>query len=190
MGGQGRIKGKSLVGMSSSVMCVCYFFPIIIPHLLTFPPPPHSHSDGEPISEPPLVPVAAAPVEAQSIDSTLLSKLYQLVARQQVELQQLQEEHQRSFVLLQQQLEEMRVSTVEQHRASLTEHAREQRILHQDIKTVAQWRRIPKNRDSFSPAEMKDTLLIMWLVGLRMRLIWYCIREVSLFSDWFKMSPA
>lgn len=110
--------------------------------LLTFPPPPHSHSDGEPISEPPLVPVAAAPVEAQSIDSTLLSKLYQLVARQQVELQQLQEEQQRSFALLQQQLEEMRVSTVEQHRASLTEHAREQRILHQNVKIVAQWRRV------------------------------------------------
>ena len=154
--------GGSLVGTSSSLMCVCYFFPIITPHLLMhcliitshltfpshppllhfpsspptsslFPPPPHSHSDGEPISEPPLVPVAAAPVEAQSVDSALLSKLYQLVARQQVELQQLQEEQQRSFALLQQQLEEMRVSTVEQHRASLTEHAREQRILHQDI---------------------------------------------------------
>ena len=136
------------------------YLPIIIPHLLTFPsspptsslfPPPHSHSDGEPISEPPLVPVAAAPVEAQSVDSALLSKLYQLVARQQVELQQLQEEQQRSFALLQQQLEEMRVSTVEQHRAS-----REQRILHQDIKTVAQW-----EKGSFSPTEMKDTLLII-----------------------------
>ena len=111
--------------------CVYYSF-LINPHLLTFPPPPHSHSDGEPISEPPLVSVAAAPVEAQSVDSTLLSKLYQLVASQQVELQQLREEQQRSFVLLQQQLEEMRVSTVEQHRTSLTEHAREQRILHQD----------------------------------------------------------
>ena len=110
--------------------CVYYSF-LINPHLLTFPPP-HSHSDGEPISEPPLVSVAAAPVEAQSVDSTLLSKLYQLVASQQVELQQLREEQQRSFVLLQQQLEEMRVSTVEQHRTSLTEHAREQRILHQD----------------------------------------------------------
>lgn len=110
--------------------CVYYSF-LINPHLLTFPPP-HSHSDGEPISELPLVSVAAAPVEAQSVDSTLLSKLYQLVASQQVELQQLREEQQRSFVLLQQQLEEMRVSTVEQHRTSLTEHAREQRILHQD----------------------------------------------------------
>ena len=108
-------------------------FPSSPPTSSLFPPPPHSHSDGEPISEPPLVPVAAAPVEAQSVDSALLSKLYQLVARQQVELQQLQEEQQRSFALLQQQLEEMRVSTVEQHRASLTEHAREQRILHQDI---------------------------------------------------------
>lgn len=110
--------------------CVYYSF-LINPHLLTFPPP-HSHSDSEPISELPLVSVAAAPVEAQSVDSTLLSKLYQLVASQQVELQQLREEQQRSFVLLQQQLEEMRVSTVEQHRTSLTEHAREQRILHQD----------------------------------------------------------
>ena len=150
------MEGRRLGGESSGNIQFCtvclLFLPTIIPHLLTFPssplplltfpPPPHSHSDGEPISEPPLVPVAAAPVEAQSVDSTLLSKLYQLVARQQVELQQLQEEQQRSFALLQQQLEEMRVSTVEQHRASLTEHAREQRILHQNVKTVAQWRRV------------------------------------------------
>ena len=157
--------GESSGNIQFCTVCLL-FLPTIIPHLLTFPssppsspshhhlspsspsplltfpPPPHSHSDGEPISEPPLVPVAAAPVEAQSIDSTLLSKLYQLVARQQVELQQLQEEQQRSFALLQQQLEEMRVSTVEQHRASLTEHAREQRILHQNVKIVAQWRRV------------------------------------------------
>ena len=113
--------------------------------------------------------MAAAPVEAQPIDSTLLSKLYQLVASQQVELQQLREEQQRSFVLLQQQLEEMRMSTVEQHRTSLTEHAREQRILHQDCAKPSPLHNgegCPKNRDSFSLAEMKDTSIKHIVCGL------------------------
>lgn len=113
--------------------------------------------------------MAAAPVEAQPIDSTLLSKLYQLVASQQVELQQLREEQQRSFVLLQQQLEEMRMSTVEQHRTSLTEHAREQRILHQDCAKPSPLHNgegCPKNRDSFSLTEMKDTSIKHIVCGL------------------------
>ena len=68
-------------------------------------------------------------VDTRPVDSPLLSQLYQLVARQQQELQQLREEQQQVFVSLQQQLNGLQLSIVEQHHTSLAEHAREQRIL-------------------------------------------------------------
>lgn len=76
-----------------------------------------NHSDGE---------TAAEPTVEPHVDLTLLTDLYQLVARQQQELQQLREEQQRSFQQLHQQLESVNVSTLEQQRSTLTDHARDQ----------------------------------------------------------------
>lgn len=74
-------------------------------------------------------PLAEQKLGAESVGGVDHTHMYQVVAMQQEELKQLREEQQRGFLALQQQLEVMQRSMMEQQQISLTEHAREQRIL-------------------------------------------------------------
>ena len=78
---------------------------------------------------------AIAPVETQmarevgGVDPTHLAQLYQLVAKQQEELAALRMEQERSFSSPQLQLETLQTSLLDSQHHSLSEQARQYRIL-------------------------------------------------------------
>lgn len=61
---------------------------------------------------------------------TDFATLYQLVAKQQQEIQRLREEHGHGLLVLQSQLEDMKTCLLETQSRRLEEQSREQRILH------------------------------------------------------------
>ena len=87
-----------------------------------------------PLSEHRLAP-SPTPLTNEGVESggvanhTHLAQLYQLVIDQQKEIASLRAEQRNGFAVLHQQLESVQRSMMDEHRSTLGDHAREQRIL-------------------------------------------------------------